>query len=103
MPATIELILPAGLVPVEAIGGAVIFTCSVTRSDSPACSASAITGTSPAHDTRFSSSNRTTGPDHLCNNFTGSALRALRSETLDKPQYRSSEGTFVIDLPVLER
>ena len=58
MPATIVVILPAGFAPAEATTVSLIATLSVTSSDSPACSARAITGTSPAHDTRFSSSNR---------------------------------------------
>jgi hypothetical protein len=63
----IEVSLPAGFTAAEATR--VEFRRSnVTRwsinSDNPACSASAITGTRPAHDTRFSSSNTAVLRDH---------------------------------------
>jgi hypothetical protein len=59
IPAMIELNFSAGYNPADATRGGsdVNVTRSATSSDSPACSASAITGTRPAHDTRFSSSN----------------------------------------------
>ena len=43
-------------------------------SDSPVCSASVITGTSPAHDTRLSSSNTAESAVNLCETCTGSAF-----------------------------
>src|SRR5689334_10321755 len=55
MPATNARILNAALAPPFAA----IFTRSRSRAGRPQRSASAITGTSPAHDTRFGSSNRT--------------------------------------------
>ncbi len=58
MPATIAVSLPAGLAPAEGTVVAVNATLPATSSDRPACSARAITGTRPAHDTRLSSSNR---------------------------------------------
>ena len=78
MPATIEVIFPAGFTPVEGIGGSVICTASATRSCSPVPSASRITGTRPAHDTRFSSSNRIPACRHDCDNLTPSASLTQR-------------------------
>lgn len=59
IPATIVATFPAGLAPLS-VGSR---TRSVTASCRPACWARRITGTRPAHDTRFGSSNvaRTTG------------------------------------------
>ncbi len=87
MPATIEVILAAGLAPVEAIGGSVIFTCLLTRSDNPACSARVITGASPAQDTRLSSSNETVAVDQLCHNLTEGVFLDLRYKSLSNSHY----------------
>ena len=60
IPAMIEVSFPAGFTPAEAtrIGDSESSpTRSATSAESPACSANAITGTSPAHDTNRSSSN----------------------------------------------
>ena len=57
-PAMIEVTFPAGFTPAEATRVSPRRTRSTTNSESPACSASAITGTSPADDTKRSSSNR---------------------------------------------
>src|SRR5690348_5963101 len=47
------------------------------RRESPACSASAITGTRPAHDTRLSSSNTAESGPNVWDTCTGSALSVL--------------------------
>src|SRR5690349_5106265 len=44
------------------------------RRESPACSASAITGTRPAHDTRLSSSNTAESGPNVWDTCTGSAF-----------------------------
>src|SRR2546430_5631797 len=85
IPATIEVTFPVGFAPVDGTGSPVIFTLSATNSDRPARSANAITGTNPAHDTRFSSSNRTAARDHLCNNLTESAFRLHAIRELQQP------------------
>lgn len=64
IPAMIEVSFPAGFTPAEATRVEASLTRSATSSDSPACSANAITGTSPAHDTRCSSSNSGVAVDH---------------------------------------
>ncbi|MBP2325340.1 hypothetical protein JOF56_005725 [Kibdelosporangium banguiense] len=71
----------------------------MTSCDILARSASAITGTNPAHDTRFSSSNRTDALDHLCDNLTESAFHHTRLENLRDSHYRRSEGTFTYYTP----
>jgi hypothetical protein len=57
IPAMIEATLPAGFTPAEATRVRPSRTRPSTSSESPAWSASAITGTRPADDTRCSSSN----------------------------------------------
>ena len=58
IPAMIEVTFPAGFTPAEATRRLTrAGPASASSSDSPACSASAITGTRPAHDTRWASSN----------------------------------------------
>src|SRR6476660_10107326 len=51
-------------------------TCSSNNSDNPVCSASSSTGTSPAHDTKFTSSNTAAPRSQACDNFTESAPRS---------------------------
>ncbi|GAA5034879.1 hypothetical protein GCM10023317_87790 [Actinopolymorpha pittospori] len=70
----IEASLPAGLAAAEATVVSVIATRSPTSSDRPARSANAITGTNPAHDTRFCSSNTGVARDHPYGSFTVSAF-----------------------------
>ena len=57
IPAMTEVSLPAGFTPADLTLVDLNSTRSASRSDRPARSANAITGTSPAHDTRSSSSN----------------------------------------------
>jgi hypothetical protein len=57
IPAMIELSLPAGFTPADSILVVLNATFAAINSDSPACSANAIHGTNPAHDTKRSSSN----------------------------------------------
>jgi hypothetical protein len=64
IPAMIEPSLPAGFTPAEATLVVLIATLPATSPDRPARSASAITGTKPAHDTRFSSSKTGVARDH---------------------------------------
>ena len=64
IPAITEVTLPAGFTAAERTLVVVIATRSVINADNPACSASASTGTRPAHDTRFSSSNIGVARDH---------------------------------------
>jgi hypothetical protein len=66
-------------------------TCSATRSASPARCASAITGTRPACDTRFGSSNDACVRARLCNNRTyqvSSRARRQKRQILLSSQFR---------------
>lgn len=56
IPAMTALTLPAGFTAADLTLVVPIATLAETSSDRPARSANAITGTSPAHDTRLSSS-----------------------------------------------
>ena len=62
IPATIAATFPAGFAPAERTLVVRNVTLLATSPDKPACSAKSSTGTSPAHDTRFSSSNTATAP-----------------------------------------
>jgi hypothetical protein len=64
IPATIEVSFPTGFTPAEATRVEATDTPSATSSESPARSASAITGTRPAEDTSRSSSNSGLALDH---------------------------------------
>jgi hypothetical protein len=99
IPAMIEVSLPSGFTPADFTLVVVIATRSVISSDRPACSASAITGTKPANDTRFSSSNSTVVRDQPCGSFTVSAFLVSVNEELDTPDSPDPEGTFSINAP----
>jgi hypothetical protein len=75
IPATIEVCLPAGFAPAEATRAAVIATLPEISSDRPARSASAITGTNPAHDT----SPRVLGWCRSCTRGAGAPSRSSTS------------------------
>jgi hypothetical protein len=62
IPAMIAVSFGGGLAAPDLTRSLVNRTCSPSSRDSPACSASPITGTRPAHDTRFSSSNTALPP-----------------------------------------
>src|SRR6476659_10265291 len=62
----------------------------------PVCSASVITGTSPAHDTRLSSSNTAESAMKLCDTCTGSAFLKPVRLLCGNSNHPSSEGTFLI-------
>jgi hypothetical protein len=75
IPAMIEVIFPAGFTAAEATLDVLIMTLVPISSDRHVCSAKAITGASPAHDTSRSSSNSGADWDQACDNFTESAFR----------------------------
>ena len=71
--------------------GPPVLRCSLTRSDSPAFSARAITGTRPARDTRFGSSNDACVFGRSCNNRTcevSSPARRRKLQQLPSSQLR---------------
>src|ERR1700728_4162878 len=89
----------AGLAAPDLIRGSVIRTFSPSRRDRPACSASVITGTRPAHDTRLSSSNTAESRANLWDTCTGSAFLMPGDCCLRNTNHPSSEGTFLISTP----
>ena len=93
IPATIEVILPAGFAPAEATLVEPTATLPETSSERPARSANAITGTRPAHDTRFSSSKIGTARDHTSGSFTLSAFWLGPDQELNTPDSSDPEGT----------
>jgi hypothetical protein len=80
IPAMIDVSLPAGFTPAETtrVARGSIATLLAISSDRPARSASPITGTSPAHDTRFSSSKTGTARDQTRDTRTESAFHLHR-------------------------
>jgi hypothetical protein len=74
MPATRVASFGAGFAAPDLILGAAMSTLSASSRPSPVCSASVITGTNPAHDTRLPSSNTADSAANLCETCTGSAF-----------------------------
>ncbi len=99
MPAIRVASFGAGLAAPDLILGAAMWTFSPTARASPVCSASVITGTSPAHDTRLSSSNTADSAANLCDTCTGSAFLELVRLLRENTNHPSSEGTFLIPTP----
>src|SRR5215207_4688754 len=99
IPAISVLSFGAGFADPDLILGSTIATFSETSRANPVCSANRISGTSPASDTRLSSSNTADSAANLCETCTGSAFpnrtRLLRENT----NHPSSEGTFLIPTP----
>src|SRR5215207_3959449 len=89
----------AGLAAPDLIRASVICTFSLRRRDRPACSASVITGTSPAYDTRLSSSNTAESGANLWDTCTGSAFLVPGDCCVRNTNHPSSEGTFLISTP----
>ncbi|GBE68337.1 hypothetical protein MFM001_47990 [Mycobacterium sp. MFM001] len=83
MPATTVASLGAGLADPDLIRGALMQTFLSSNRNNPVCSASVITGTSPAHDTRCSSSNTADPAAKLCDTFTESAFLTRPKLLLD--------------------
>jgi len=89
IPATIVAIFPAGFAP---HGPPTRIRLATSRS-SPAAAASRSTGTNPAVDTKFDSSNEASTRDAACNNRTGDALLTRTDdgfENLIVPSQRAS-------------
>ena len=74
MPAITVVSFGAGLADPDLILGTAMSILSANSVGSPVWAASVITGTSPAHDTRWSSSNTADAGVNLCDTCTGSAF-----------------------------
>ncbi|BBY58513.1 hypothetical protein MSAR_16490 [Mycolicibacterium sarraceniae] len=96
MPATTVASFGAGFADPDVIRGAMMRTFSSNNLPSPVCSANVMTGTSPAHDTRLSSSNTADSAANLCETCTGSAFPNWTRLLLENTNHPSSEGTFFI-------
>ena len=96
MPATTVASFGAGLAAPDLIRGAAIQTFLSSRRPRPVCSANVITGTNPAHDTRWSSSNTAESDANLWDTLTGSAFLAPGDCLFENFDHPSSEGTFLV-------
>ena len=74
IPAISVVSFGVGFADPDLILGSMMRTFSERSCPSPVCSANRITGTSPANDTRLSSSNTADSAANLCETCTGSAF-----------------------------
>ena len=93
IPATIALIFPCGFDPTEVDR----WTFSATIAGRSHDSASRITGSKPAHDTRFGSSKTGAPPDHPCCSFTLSAFWIQINQDFSTPDSSVLKGTSTSD------
>src|SRR5208337_1792930 len=91
--------LGTGLAAPDLILDSTMRTFSPSNSARSVCSASVITGTSPAHDTRLSSSNTAESGVNLCDTCTESAFLCRSDCCCWNSNHPSSEGTFLIKTP----
>ncbi|MDT5362786.1 MAG: hypothetical protein QOC69_4548 [Mycobacterium sp.] len=83
MRAMIAVSFPAGLTAPEATRVLGTSTCSRINRERPVCSASSMTGTRPAADTRFRSSNTADPTANVCDDCTGNAFRNVDNYDFD--------------------
>jgi hypothetical protein len=95
----IEVNLRAGFDPADLTLVTLIDTLPAINSDNPARSVNAITGTNPAHDTRFSSSNSGCARRQPSGSFTVSAFVDRVNQELDTPDSLDPQGTFTFNPP----
>src|SRR4030081_107036 len=104
MPALMEVGFGVGLAAPDRIrGGPGTPRAPRAGSTPPVCAASSITGTSPAHDTRFSSSNSAAPCHQLWDDLTESVLPIRINQVLNKPDYCRSKCTFLISSPFTDQ
>ncbi|BBU21140.1 hypothetical protein MYXE_09290 [Mycobacterium xenopi] len=100
IPATIEVSLPAGLTAPDFTRVDGRSTRSLINSERPVCSASSSTGTNPAADSRFCSSNTA---DPVVNVYDECIESAFPDYGQMRPQHSycpSSEGIFAVHTPI---
>ena len=97
IPAITVSSLGAGFADPDLIRGVLIDTFSVMISGSRVCSASPSSGTSPAYDTKLSSSKRADVAENLWETRTESASLEFGSSVPRNTHYPSSGGTFAIN------
>ena len=86
MPAMIEVNLPAGFTAPDLTRVLGSCTCSPINSERPVCSASSSTGTNPAADTRFRSSNTAESTVNVCDDCIESAFQNSGQMRPQQPQ-----------------
>ena len=101
MPAMIVVSFPAGLTAPDRTRVLGRSTCSPINRERPACSASSSTGTKPAADTRFCSSNTADSMLNVCDDCTGNAFRNRDDDDFNNRYYPSSEGIFAVHTPII--
>ena len=99
IPATTVVSFGAGLADPDLIRGSVMRTLAANSCANPVWAANVITGTSPAHDTRWSSSKTADDAANLWDTCTGSAFRSCVDKCVENTHHHSSEGTFLVTTP----
>src|SRR5262245_6960342 len=92
--AMIEVSLPAGFTAPEATRVDGRSTCSSSNCESPACSASSSTGTNPAADTKFRSSNTADPRVNVYDECIENAFLSSGRTRFQHSYCPSSEGIF---------
>src|SRR5258705_7711315 len=101
MPAMIVVSFPAGLTAPDFTRVLGRSTCSPINRERPVCSANSSTGTRPAADTRFRSSNTADPTANVCHDCTGNAFRNADNYDVDNRYCPSSGGIFAVHTPVI--
>jgi hypothetical protein len=100
MPAMIVVSFPAALTAPETTRVLGRSTCSLINRERPVCSASSMTGTKPAADTRFASSNTADPTVNVCDDCTGNAFRNRDDYDFSNRYCPSSGGIFAVHTPI---
>jgi hypothetical protein len=98
--AMIEVSLPTGFTAPEATRVDGRSTCSPISLERPACSANSSTGTSPAADTKFRSSNTADPRVNVYDECTGNAFLNSGQRRHQHSYCPSSEGIFAVHTPI---
>ena len=99
MPAMIEVSFPAALTAPEATRVLGRSTYSPINRERPVCSANSSTGTKPAADTKFGSSNTADPTLNVCDDCTGNAFRNRDDFDFSNRYCPSSGGIFAVHTP----
>jgi hypothetical protein len=98
--AMMEVSLPTGLTAPDLTRVDGSSTCSPINRESPVCSANSSTGTNPAADTRFCSSNTADPRVNVCDDCTGNAFLNAGQRDFTNRYCPSSEGIFPVHTPI---
>src|SRR5215207_1063112 len=100
IPAMIEVSFPTGLTAPDFTRVDGRSTCSPINSESLVCSANSNTGTKPAADTRFGSSNTADPTVNVYDECTENAFLNTGKNDFDNRYCPSSEGIFAVHTPI---